>query len=411
MELASGISAEKLAAKVGRRMRVLVDMVGEEGAIARSAADAPEIDGTVKILEVRPAQARRLGRRRDHRRRRLRPHREGRPRTLTRAPPATRRRPSAHPRNRLRCLSVRCTPCSPASRCSLPLAASGERVRPGATRRPRTAPAAAMDPLSEAIRERIDHLRYEIEHDHRDHAVRGERIVLGDTVARYYESQQFQPQWRDPARLGQLVDSIIELANDGLDPNDYHFEALDAYPRRAARREDAARRRAGRARDPRHRRHDARALPPLPRQGGPGEAELAVELRVAAGRRGARLRGDHAGARLRADPRDLRARAAAARLVPARTRAAEGVPRPRGGRRLADDPGRADDQAGDERSARAGAAVAAAVHPGPVGGVSPPAAPPQPRAAMPYSGRPARGRRMPHRAAGGNATTPSSRRR
>jgi ribosomal protein S12 methylthiotransferase len=51
MELASEISAGKLAAKVGRRMRVLVDIVGEEGAIARSAADAPEIDGTVKILK------------------------------------------------------------------------------------------------------------------------------------------------------------------------------------------------------------------------------------------------------------------------------------------------------------------------------------------------------------------------
>jgi murein L,D-transpeptidase YcbB/YkuD len=86
-----------------------------------------------------------------------------------------------------------------------------------------------MDPLSEAIRERIDHLRYELEHDHRDHSVQGERIVLGDTVARYYESQQFQPQWRDPARLGQLIDSILELANDGLDPADYHFDALDRY--------------------------------------------------------------------------------------------------------------------------------------------------------------------------------------
>jgi ribosomal protein S12 methylthiotransferase len=52
MELAARISAEKLAAKVGRRMRVLVDAVGEEGALARSAADAPEIDGTVRILEA-----------------------------------------------------------------------------------------------------------------------------------------------------------------------------------------------------------------------------------------------------------------------------------------------------------------------------------------------------------------------
>jgi ribosomal protein S12 methylthiotransferase len=51
MELAAAISAEKLAEKLGRRMRVLVDSVGDEGAIARSAADAPEIDGVVRIPE------------------------------------------------------------------------------------------------------------------------------------------------------------------------------------------------------------------------------------------------------------------------------------------------------------------------------------------------------------------------
>jgi ribosomal protein S12 methylthiotransferase len=51
MELAGEISAEKLAAKVGQRMRVLVDLIGDDGAIARSAADAPEIDGTVKIFK------------------------------------------------------------------------------------------------------------------------------------------------------------------------------------------------------------------------------------------------------------------------------------------------------------------------------------------------------------------------
>jgi ribosomal protein S12 methylthiotransferase len=49
MELASEISAAKLAAKVGTKMRVLVDEVGDDGAVARSAADAPEIDGAVHI--------------------------------------------------------------------------------------------------------------------------------------------------------------------------------------------------------------------------------------------------------------------------------------------------------------------------------------------------------------------------
>jgi murein L,D-transpeptidase YcbB/YkuD len=83
--------------------------------------------------------------------------------------------------------------------------------------------------LNEAIRERIDHLRYELQHDHADHDVNGERIVLGDTVARYYESQQFRPQWRDPARLDKLIASLFGLLDDGLDPGDYHVEALQAY--------------------------------------------------------------------------------------------------------------------------------------------------------------------------------------
>ncbi|MCH9742018.1 MAG: 30S ribosomal protein S12 methylthiotransferase RimO [Proteobacteria bacterium] len=49
MALQMDISEEKMKAKVGRRMTVLVDTIGEQGAIARSAADAPEIDGTVII--------------------------------------------------------------------------------------------------------------------------------------------------------------------------------------------------------------------------------------------------------------------------------------------------------------------------------------------------------------------------
>ena len=51
MEVAARISAEKLADKVGRRMRVLVDAIDGEFAIARSEADAPEIDGVVRIVD------------------------------------------------------------------------------------------------------------------------------------------------------------------------------------------------------------------------------------------------------------------------------------------------------------------------------------------------------------------------
>ena len=53
MELQAQISREQLANKVGREIQVLVDTVDENGvAIARSSADAPEIDGSVIIEEV-----------------------------------------------------------------------------------------------------------------------------------------------------------------------------------------------------------------------------------------------------------------------------------------------------------------------------------------------------------------------
>lgn len=43
------ISKQRLAAKKGRQLRVLMNTVDEEGAIARSHVDAPEIDGVVYI--------------------------------------------------------------------------------------------------------------------------------------------------------------------------------------------------------------------------------------------------------------------------------------------------------------------------------------------------------------------------
>jgi ribosomal protein S12 methylthiotransferase len=49
MEKSAQISAARLAAKVGRKIRVLVDGVDGNTAIARSEGDAPEIDGTVRI--------------------------------------------------------------------------------------------------------------------------------------------------------------------------------------------------------------------------------------------------------------------------------------------------------------------------------------------------------------------------
>jgi ribosomal protein S12 methylthiotransferase len=51
MQLQAGISRSRLATRVGSRQQVIVDQVTPEGAIARSQADAPEIDGTVLVRD------------------------------------------------------------------------------------------------------------------------------------------------------------------------------------------------------------------------------------------------------------------------------------------------------------------------------------------------------------------------
>ena len=49
MDVQADISVERLAAKIGRLLRVIVDEIDEDGLVARSAADAPEIDGQVFV--------------------------------------------------------------------------------------------------------------------------------------------------------------------------------------------------------------------------------------------------------------------------------------------------------------------------------------------------------------------------
>jgi ribosomal protein S12 methylthiotransferase len=49
MEHQAAISADRLQRRVGRMETVLIDEVVEEGAVARSKSDAPEIDGQVFI--------------------------------------------------------------------------------------------------------------------------------------------------------------------------------------------------------------------------------------------------------------------------------------------------------------------------------------------------------------------------
>ncbi|WP_374622133.1 30S ribosomal protein S12 methylthiotransferase RimO [Pandoraea sp.] len=59
MEVAETISAQRQQRKVGTTIQVIVDEINQDGGVARSAADAPEIDGLVYI-EPTPKAAKRL---------------------------------------------------------------------------------------------------------------------------------------------------------------------------------------------------------------------------------------------------------------------------------------------------------------------------------------------------------------
>lgn len=62
MEVAEDVSIKRLASKVGKRIRVIVDSVNSQGGIGRTAGDAPEIDGIVQILPSdRPSKRYRAG--------------------------------------------------------------------------------------------------------------------------------------------------------------------------------------------------------------------------------------------------------------------------------------------------------------------------------------------------------------
>ena len=62
MAKAETISVDRLKSRVGKRISILVDQVNEAGGIGRTAGDAPEIDGIVRILPVsKPSKRYRVG--------------------------------------------------------------------------------------------------------------------------------------------------------------------------------------------------------------------------------------------------------------------------------------------------------------------------------------------------------------
>ncbi|MBU3621609.1 30S ribosomal protein S12 methylthiotransferase RimO [Polynucleobacter sp. CS-Odin-A6] len=62
MAKAEAISIKRLSSKVGKRIQVLIDRVDESGGIGRTAGDAPEIDGLVRVLPAsKPSKRYRAG--------------------------------------------------------------------------------------------------------------------------------------------------------------------------------------------------------------------------------------------------------------------------------------------------------------------------------------------------------------
>jgi L,D-transpeptidase YcbB len=82
---------------------------------------------------------------------------------------------------------------------------------------------ALAEPKAEALRLRVDELRYA-----GDFTVRGERIILADAVASLFEERQFAPVWASGARLDHLLAALRDVEQDGLHAADYHYAALEA---------------------------------------------------------------------------------------------------------------------------------------------------------------------------------------
>lgn len=87
--------------------------------------------------------------------------------------------------------------------------------------------AVASDP-SESLVQRIEALQagYPVR-------VLGEPLIAREALSRFYENQGFQPAWSAADNRRELADAIRQIANDGLNPGDYHGELLAELSLRA----------------------------------------------------------------------------------------------------------------------------------------------------------------------------------
>jgi murein L,D-transpeptidase YcbB/YkuD len=78
-----------------------------------------------------------------------------------------------------------------------------------------------LDRTAEALRESVDMLRAR-----NTLVVAGQEVASSVVLPMVYEEARFQPRWRDPAVVDQLLTTLADLHGDGLDPADYHLDAL-----------------------------------------------------------------------------------------------------------------------------------------------------------------------------------------
>lgn len=84
------------------------------------------------------------------------------------------------------------------------------------------APAAA-DPVAEVIHDRIDFVR-----ETGQLTLAGRTVVSRVGINEIYSGLGFQPLWREPGRVDDLLALVRESTDDGLNPADYHLEALES---------------------------------------------------------------------------------------------------------------------------------------------------------------------------------------
>ena len=96
---------------------------------------------------------------------------------------------------------------------------------------------AVPDPIEvgETIRRSVEQLRSTGEV-----TVAGRSLRSAVALPEVYETRGFRPLWNDAANVAALLGEIAAIGGDGLDPADYHFDAIRAVLERQGREADSA---------------------------------------------------------------------------------------------------------------------------------------------------------------------------